>query len=231
MLIFAVPLLHYLHTLTAQQVLKLSHNRIAQLQAGSFAGMRSLEQLHLNANQLHRLGDRLFADLRSLRRLDLSGNGLSHLGAAAFHGLDRLSVLNLADNKLSFRNSTLAAALHPDRLSSLAILDLSRNPLHSLPAAGSPFSSRLTESLPQAQRLYQPAQRNVQLLNMLLRRQAQNAYQLMPLAQPLQQRRAWPELKELHLAQCELHTVETDALDSLAALQTLQLSSNQISVG
>ncbi|KAL3176213.1 hypothetical protein MRX96_010533 [Rhipicephalus microplus] len=77
------------------------HNLVAELEANTFRGLRTLLELQLRRNALTYVPSRAFHDMRSLERLDISHNQIAKIDSDAFVGLHRLKSLILRDNKLS----------------------------------------------------------------------------------------------------------------------------------
>ncbi|XP_035517729.1 amphoterin-induced protein 3 [Morone saxatilis] len=136
--------------------LDLSHNRVAQLEGGSFEGLYRLETLRLAHNQLTTIHPGAFRNASGtrLRHLDLSSNQLRVLERHYFVDLPGLEELLLFNNCISqVRNGVLAglgnlhkAYLSHNRLTDfpffsiqehshphLSMLDLSSNRLPTLP--------------------------------------------------------------------------------------------------
>uniref|UniRef100_A0A8C4IPV8 Adhesion molecule with Ig-like domain 3 n=1 Tax=Dicentrarchus labrax TaxID=13489 RepID=A0A8C4IPV8_DICLA len=136
--------------------LDLSHNRVAQLEGGSFEGLYRLETLRLAHNQLTTIHPGAFRNASGtrLRHLDLSSNQLRVLERHYFLDLPGLEELLLFNNRISqVRNGVLAglgnlrkAYLSHNRLTDfpffsiqehshphLSMLDLSSNRLPTLP--------------------------------------------------------------------------------------------------
>lgn len=83
------------------KVLVLDSNLVAELEANTFRGLRTLLELQLRRNALTYVPSRAFHDMRSLERLDISHNQIAKIDSDAFVGLHRLKSLILRDNKLS----------------------------------------------------------------------------------------------------------------------------------
>lgn len=109
--------------------LNLAHNRFVALPNQLFAQTPYLQDLHLNNNSLSVLAPGLFDGLEHLVVLNMSRNELSNdwLTPQTFASLLRLVALDMSHNRLTKLES---AVLNP--LTSLQILDLSYNRLHTL---------------------------------------------------------------------------------------------------
>lgn len=83
------------------KVLVLDSNSVAELEADTFRGLRTLLELQLRRNALTHVPSRAFHDMRSLERLDLSHNQIARVDPDAFVGLHRLKSLILRENRLS----------------------------------------------------------------------------------------------------------------------------------
>ncbi|XP_044733835.1 peroxidasin isoform X3 [Chrysoperla carnea] len=81
-------------------ILDLRFNKIRDIPAGTFRGLKHLDTLLLNNNMLTSLRDGAFAGLTSLRYLYLYKNRISHIDPAVFQGLPRLEQLYLHYNDL-----------------------------------------------------------------------------------------------------------------------------------
>lgn len=136
--------------------LDLSHNRIVQLEGGSFRGLYRLETLRLAHNQLNAIhlgafqntsGTRLqhldlssnqlrvleqhyFLDLPGLKELLLFNNRIVHVESRALAGLGNLHKAYLSHNRITdFPFFSIQEQSHPH----LSLLDLSSNRLPKLP--------------------------------------------------------------------------------------------------
>lgn len=105
--------------------LDLSHNQLAQLDAGSDEGsvglsaLMELRQLNLSNNTLHHIHYAAFDGLRSLAELDLSANRLEYVPSDALAAVGAtLRLLDLSSNYMSQINA--------DAFSELAILETLR---------------------------------------------------------------------------------------------------------
>ena len=117
------------HLAAITGVLNLNHHGIADLAAGDFAGLTSLNQLYMFSNLLTELPAGVFDELTSLESLYLTSNQLADLNAGVFDKLTGLKVLQLADNELP----ELSAEVF-EELSALQTLNLTHNLLTDLPA-------------------------------------------------------------------------------------------------
>ncbi|XP_029989950.1 amphoterin-induced protein 3 isoform X1 [Sphaeramia orbicularis] len=110
--------------------LDLSHNRIVQLQEGSFGGLSRLETLRLAHNQLTSIQPRAFRNSSGtlLRHLDLSSNQLRVLQQHYFQDLPGLEELLLFNNRIVQVEGTAFAGL-----SNLRKAYLSHNRLTDFP--------------------------------------------------------------------------------------------------
>ena len=109
--------------------LNLAHNRFVALPNQLFVETPYLQELHLNNNSLSVLSPGLFDGLEHLVVLNMSRNEISndYLTPQTFGSLLRLVALDMSHNRLTKLES---AVLNP--LTSLQILDLSYNRLHTL---------------------------------------------------------------------------------------------------
>ena len=89
------------HSFGALEILDLSHNKIAQLEENTFAGLSSLTRLDLEFNEISSLGSECFAGLRKLIELSLRGNRIRDLEQSVLERLLSLKTLNLAKNQLT----------------------------------------------------------------------------------------------------------------------------------
>ncbi|RUS82123.1 hypothetical protein EGW08_010097, partial [Elysia chlorotica] len=105
-------------------VLNLAHNRLRQLQDGTFLGLRRLLVLDVSGNRLHRTELHAFADLSSLEVFRMEGNGLFDVQREWFLSMPSLVELRLGDNALS--------SLDALPLPRLQHLDLSNNRFRTL---------------------------------------------------------------------------------------------------
>lgn len=129
---------------TKLKYLKLSGNRLSQLDKVVFTGLSRLEQLELqdnylgqmpnvcglgqlravrlDGNKIKRLDDRCFCGLREILFINLSSNFIEFVASESFAGLTKLEELNLSENRL--RQMTLGWARE---LTSIIHIDLSGN--------------------------------------------------------------------------------------------------------
>ncbi|KAK8389953.1 hypothetical protein O3P69_012872 [Scylla paramamosain] len=114
----------------ALEALRLDHNLLAVLQAGTFRDLPSLRELQLSHNQLQAAGGEEGPawELPSLQQLDLSHNDLQEVGRGLLAGLPSLDALDLSFNLIGAVHSDAFAAC-PD----LRHLNLSYNSLSALP--------------------------------------------------------------------------------------------------
>lgn len=107
-------------------MLKISYNKLKEINRLNFIGLWSLARLHLDHNQLEFIHPNTFQGLTSLRLLQLEGNRLQQLHPA------------------TFTTFTVMSHFH---ISTLRHLYLSDNGLTSI-------SSRLVTTMPQLENLY-----------------------------------------------------------------------------
>ncbi|XP_067834198.1 toll-like receptor 21 [Heptranchias perlo] len=106
--------------------LNISHNRLSQLQAGSFSALPNLLTLRLDYNRIESVCCGVFSNLTSLLTLNLSHNSISHLTGLDFLELDKLGQLLLHHNHM--------ATVEPNAFSvlkNLQILNLNSNQLQN----------------------------------------------------------------------------------------------------
>ncbi|XP_007895545.2 SLIT and NTRK-like protein 5 [Callorhinchus milii] len=115
---------------TGVSILHLGNNRIQEIEAGAFHGLRGLRRLHLNNNKLEGVRDDTFAGLENLEYLQVDYNYISWIEAGTFSKLHMLQVLILNDNLLGSLSSNVF------RYVPLTHLDLRGNRLKMLPYAG-----------------------------------------------------------------------------------------------
>lgn len=108
------------------QMLKISYNKLTEINRRTLHGLWSLTRLHLDHNRLESIQPDAFQGLTSLRLLQLEGNRLQQLHPS------------------TFTTFTVLAHFH---ISTLQHLQLSDNGLQSLPR-------RLVETMPQLEALY-----------------------------------------------------------------------------
>lgn len=109
------------------QILRLSGNRIENIEENSFNQLQDLEQLDLSENRLDSLGPNLLHSLKQLRIIDISGNRLINLASSLLGSLNMLEEIYLARNNLTNLSSKFFE--HNPRLS---LVDLSMNQLTHL---------------------------------------------------------------------------------------------------
>ena len=83
------------------EALDLSHNKIKQLNAKTFAGLSSLRRLDLDFNEISSLGSEFFTGLPKLEELSLRGNRIRDFEWSVLEELPSLTTLNLARNQLT----------------------------------------------------------------------------------------------------------------------------------
>ncbi|GMR36734.1 hypothetical protein PMAYCL1PPCAC_06929 [Pristionchus mayeri] len=122
---------HIFSTVSSVKELNLSHNRVTSLGRGTFENIgKALKTLNLGWNEMHTVPEAL-ADLRVLQVLRLDGNKLSKLDVAPLTALkDSLEELSLSYNHLSSLPSLLLQSM-----TSLKVLDLSKNRIDSVSAS------------------------------------------------------------------------------------------------
>lgn len=125
--------------------LDLSHNRIAQLESGSFTGLFRLETLRLAHNQLTALHPGAFGNSSGtlLRHLDLSSNQLHALEQHYFQELPGLEELLLFNNRIQRVESGSLAGLRNLRKAYLSHNRLTDFPFFSIQKHSHPHLSML----------------------------------------------------------------------------------------
>lgn len=81
--------------------LVLSNNHITAVPDGAFSGLSSLLYLNLANNKIQMLQDNVFRGLRSLQTLVVTGNSLTEIGRQAFSEMKQLTTLYLYRNSLA----------------------------------------------------------------------------------------------------------------------------------
>lgn len=112
--------------------LDLSHNKIGEVTASDLEGLDQLASLDLSSNQIIKIEGYAFTICSVMQEIDLANNQLISLSPQAFQGAVRakLRELNLSHNLFKVFP---AEALQG--MSSLSVLDFSRNPLQRLDSA------------------------------------------------------------------------------------------------
>ncbi|KAL2091631.1 hypothetical protein ACEWY4_013894 [Coilia grayii] len=128
---------------TTVTTLDFNHNRLSQLEEGSFAGLHRLDSLHLAHNQLSSLARGAFRNTSRLRHLDLSSNLLHTVEQHYFQELLGIKELLLFNNRITQVESRAFAGL-----SNLHKVYLSHNlltnfPFFSIQEHSHPFLSML----------------------------------------------------------------------------------------
>ncbi|XP_063218737.1 insulin-like growth factor-binding protein complex acid labile subunit [Bacillus rossius redtenbacheri] len=133
-------------SLTSLQYLSLAQNRLDNIDAEVFHGLGHLEELDLSQNFLSYIPDGLFSELVSLTTLRIASNRLDSIGPKFFQGLSKLQTVDLSFNHINelipeaFSSLSLltnlilsgniitdARADHFAELKNLEYLDLSKN--------------------------------------------------------------------------------------------------------
>ena len=104
--------------LTNLRRLGLSESQITSIDAGAFAGLTNLQTLGLNNNEITSLEPGTFAGLANLRFLALGGNRITNVEPGAFEGLDSLQELALIGGSIVVEQGDFAG------LTNLKTLDL-----------------------------------------------------------------------------------------------------------
>lgn len=107
------------HVSSSAQMLKMSYNKLTEINGRTLRGLWALARLHLDHNRLEFIHPDAFQGLTSLRLLQLEGNHLQQLHPATFATFTltgRLHVstlrhLYLSDNLLTSLPSGLVAAM------------------------------------------------------------------------------------------------------------------------
>ncbi|XP_008294161.1 amphoterin-induced protein 3 [Stegastes partitus] len=125
--------------------LDLSHNRMVQLEAGSFTGLNRLETLRLAHNQLNTIRSGAFRNSSGtlLRHLDLSSNQLRVLEQHYFQELPGLEELLLFNNRIVHVESRALAGLTNLRKAYLSHNRLTDFPFFSIQKHSHPHLSTL----------------------------------------------------------------------------------------
>lgn len=105
-------------------ILRLNDNQLQMINGNVFEGLVNLEYLSLNGNHLLQLPERVLMPLRSLLELDVSNNIILQRIEIMSR---KLTMLNVSGNSLRMEH-----IVGIDRLTSLEILDVSRNPLGNM---------------------------------------------------------------------------------------------------
>ncbi|XP_029906941.1 amphoterin-induced protein 3 isoform X2 [Myripristis murdjan] len=123
--------------------LDLSHNRIVQLEEGSFGRLPRLETLRVAHNQLTGIKPGAFQNSSLLRHLDLSSNQLHVLEQHYFLELSGLEELLLFNNRIIHVESQALAALGSLRKAYLSHNRLTNFPFFSIQEHSHPYLSML----------------------------------------------------------------------------------------
>lgn len=235
--------------LLSLQYLDLSANQISQLPANAFSGSVSLQSIVLDTNPLQSNVDpKAFADITiTLRSLSFLSCQLGDRSLDAIKPLDQLTTLNLRRNSLtnlpndlftrtnllhylildSNRLTTINRAIFFNISSSLMTLDLRDNPLTNLPSDTFSTLTSLEElslegvtSLRLTPDIFAQQKRSLKVLNV---DRSGVGESLWPALAPLS------ALETLTLSSASLSSVPDYAFQFNNRLQTIDLSSNQIS--
>ena len=122
-----IKIIQNLSSLTKLTVLELGGNRIRQIGDGLRA-LTNLEQLWLGKNKIQSLEGNPFGTLTKLWRLSLQANRLTCIDPEAFP-----SSLSSALRELYISENGLTKLEHLTQLRALTLLDLSFNPIPTLP--------------------------------------------------------------------------------------------------
>ena len=107
----------------------LEHNKITEIERGSFSKLNNVDTLYLNSNNLTTLKAGTFQGLLSARTLILENNTIKFIEEDAFIGLKTIEKLDLSRNLLKILNPVTFSGL-----ASLRRLNLARNHLTTLSA-------------------------------------------------------------------------------------------------
>ena len=203
--------------------LNLKGNNLNLIDDDALGGLGLLSELTLSNNKLVALPPELLSEAKHLQELYLHNNSLSVLAPGLFEGLEHLVVLNLSSNEITndWLTSTTFASLvrlvaldlshnrltdidqsHLNALTSLQILDMSFNRIHSV--TGNTFAM----------------QHNLHILKLSHNRiENLRPYSLSGLS----------VLSSLDLSFNRLKKIHADVLRNCTSLTTIALSSNQFS--
>ncbi|XP_076025951.1 toll-like receptor 8 [Genypterus blacodes] len=106
-------------------LLRLSHNRLDDLNWAQLKGFHQLEILDLSNNYISHIPERISNVTHTLRLLDLSNNKISHLSDGFLRGAKSLKTLNLSYNQLAIINQSTFLSGPENHLETLF---LDRNP-------------------------------------------------------------------------------------------------------
>lgn len=115
-----------LQSFKSLRVIRLTHNKLSNLEPTMFANFGKFQLIDLSFNELTNIPSLIFQDSPDLREIYLQNNSIAHLTSGLFNGLQQLVILNLSSNKIS------SESVGPDTfvdLIRLVILDLSYNRL------------------------------------------------------------------------------------------------------
>ncbi|XP_028853414.1 amphoterin-induced protein 3-like isoform X2 [Denticeps clupeoides] len=119
--------------------LDFNHNRLLQLEEGSFAGLPHLDTLRLAHNRLNRLAPGTFRNTSSLQHLDLSSNQLHVVEQHYFQELVGIKELLLFNNRITRVESRALASLSNLRKAYLSHNRLTDFPFFSIQENSHPF--------------------------------------------------------------------------------------------
>ncbi|XP_069688770.1 uncharacterized protein [Periplaneta americana] len=206
------------------QLLDLSDNQIVELEEDALGRLEVLSTLHLSGNDLQVVPRSLPSGLTALH---LQRNKIHQLSTGDFQGLPRLKYLSLRSSNISvIQNGALS------QLTALEILDISENPLKSLPgnALSGPLMTvlRLSSlngiaSTAGAKEMSFPVTSPERLEVLELDSSPVLAQQLLADTAALA---AFRQLRELNLGNVGLTNLRSDFFHFLPRLRTLRLNGN-----
>ena len=87
--------------LTSCTILSLANNLISEVEAGTFSDLVHLEYLKLKGNRLTEVRADMWQGLRDLGNLDIDDDEIDHLPDGVFSSMTKLSILEVSGNRLT----------------------------------------------------------------------------------------------------------------------------------
>ena len=201
----------------------LSSNDIDTIPTQQFSKLSNLQSLKMNHNQIHLVESFAFYGLQNIAMLNLNQNKIKTLSRKSFANIPRLNVLYLSENRIQ----TIAADAFTGT-ANISIIDLDFNALSEIPSIGSqPRLSIIELSFNQFVNATFPSSYKNRYNNLYI---FMRGNKIETLDRFTFSSLAGATIKEMRLTFNNISSVRSGTFDTLASIETLDLSDNPLSM-